>query len=402
MIEGNDGGASISRDGGATWSTLFNQPTAELYSCDVDDRFPYYLYSGQQDNSTICVPSRQHGKNALSSMDNPTLNDIMYWENVGGCETGPVVPKPGDPNIVYSNCKGKFSVFNRITGSEQLNYVGAESLNGNNPSDVTYRFQRVTPIEVSPHNPEVVYYGSQYLHKTINGGKIWKTISPNLTANMEEFNIRSGGPIEEDITGEENYAVLYAIQESPLEAGTIWTGSNDGLVHITVNGGETWENITPDMKQGGRVFNIDASPHNPAKAYLAINRDYLGDDHPYFYRTNDFGQNWTLLSGTVSGIPADHPARVVREDPHREGLLYAGTEFGLFISFNDGQTWEPFQRNLPITPVTDLQVKREDLVLSTLGRSFWIMDDISPLHELNPEGGADPFLFTPKDVVDET
>jgi len=398
MVEGNDGGASVSRDGGQNWSTLFNQPTAELYNCDVDDRYPYYLYSGQQDNTTICIPSRQPGLDVLNSNDNHGLNDVMFWEQVGGCETGPAVPKPGDPNIVYANCKGQFSVYNRITGVEQLYYIGAESLYGNHPSDITYRFQRVTPMEVSPHDPNTVYYGSQYLHKTINGGKTWEIISPDLTANKEEYRMRSGDPIDEDISGEEYYAVLYAIEESPIQQGVIWTGSNDGLFYVTKDGGKSWENVTPDMPEGGRVSNIDASPHNPAKAYFAVYRDYLGDDSPYLYKTEDYGKSWTKMTDGTNGIPDDYPTRVVREDPDREGLLFAGTEFGIFISLDDGKTWKSFQRNLPVTPVSDLNFIRNDLALSTMGRSFWILDDISPLHEFSFENLNSIHLFTPRDI----
>lgn len=398
MIEGNDGGAAVTRDGGQNWSTVFNQPTAELYTCDVDDRFPYYLYSGQQDNSTICVPSWEPGLNVLRSNDNHGLENMMYWERVGGCETGPAVPKPGDPNIVYANCKGQFSVFNRTTGLEQLYYVGAESLYGNHPEDVTYRFQRVSPIEVSPHDPDIVYYGSQYLHKTINGGRTWETISPDLTAYKKEYRMRSGGPIDEDISGEEYYAVIYAIQESPLKKGLIWTGSNDGLFYLTRDGGENWENVSPDMPPGGRVSNIEASPHDPAKAYYAVYRDYLGDEQPYIYKTEDYGKSWTRLTDGSNGIPSDYVTRVVREDPNRQGLLYAGTEFGIFISFDDGKTWKSFQRNLPITPVSDLNIIRKDLAISTMGRSFWIMDDISPLLEFNFETANSLHLFTPKDI----
>ena len=385
MIEGNDGGAAISRDGGQNWSTVFNQPTAELYSCYVDDQYPYYLYSGQQDNTTISVPSQPPYSNVLNSNDHHGLNQMAYWERVGGCETGPVIPKPGDPNTVYSNCKGRFSVYNRITGIEQHYYIGAESLYGNHPDDITYRFQRVTPMEVSPHDPNTVYYGSQYLHKTVDGGVNWQQISPDLTANKPRHRMRSGGPINEDISGEEYYAVLYAIRESPLQQGLIWTGSNDGLFHVTKDGGKNWENVTPDMPSGGRVSNIEVSPHHPAKAYFAVYRDYLGDDQPYLYRTNDHGKSWERLTNGSNGIPADYPVRVVREDPDREGLLYAGTEFGLYISFDDGKTWSSFQRNLPITPVTDIRVHRKDLAISTLGRSFWVLDDISPLHSFNPE-----------------
>ena len=385
MIEGNDGGAAISRDGGQNWSTVFNQPTAELYSCYVDDQYPFYLYSGQQDNTTIRVPSRPPYPNVLNSNDNHGFNQMVYWQTVGGCETGPVIPKPGDPNIVYSNCKGRFSIYNHAIGIEQHYYVGAESLYGNHPDDITYRFQRVTPMEVSPHDPKTIYYGSQYLHKTLDGGLNWQKISPDLTANDPRYRMRSGGPIDEDISGEEYYAVLYAIRESPLQRGLIWTGSNDGLFHVTQDGGENWENVTPEMPAGGRVSNIEVSPHHPAKAYFAVYRDYLGDDNPYLYRTIDYGKSWKRLTDGFNGIPEDYPVRVVREDPDREGLLYAGTEFGLYISFNDGQTWRSFQRNLPVTPVTDIRVHRGSLAISTMGRSFWILNDISPLHSFNFE-----------------
>ena len=396
MIEGNDGGAAISRDGGQNWSTVFNQPTAELYSCNVDDQYPYYLYSGQQDNSTIRVPSKRPFIDVLRSNDNHGLNDVMLWERVGGCETGPAIAKPGDPNIVYANCKGQFSVFNKTTGQEQYYYVGAESLYSNDPDDVTYRFQRVTPMEVSPHDPNTVYYGSQYVHKTVNGGKTWAQISPDLTANLAEYSMRSGGPIDEDISGEENYAALYAIQESPIEKGVIWTGSNDGLFYVSRDGGKHWENVTPEMPEGGRVSNIEASPHNPAKAYYAVYRDYLGDETPYLFKTENYGRSWKKI---VHGIPTDYPSRVVREDPDKEGLLYAGTEFGLFISFDDGKKWKSFQLNLPIVPVTDISVIRKDLAISTLGRSFWVLDDISPLHSYQANENNFNF-YKPRDVIE--
>ncbi len=397
MIAGNDGGAAVSRDGGHNWSTVFNQPTAELYTCDADEQYPYYLYSGQQDNSTIRVPSHQPYLDVMSSNDNHGLSDMMYWEAAGGCETGPVIPKPGDPNIIYANCKGQFSVYNRSTGEQSLYYVGAESLYGNHPDDITYRFQRVTPMEVSPHDPNTVYYGSQFLHKTTNAGKTWNTISPDLTANEAAYRMRSGGPIDEDISGEEYYAVLYAIQESPLQEGVIWTGANDGLFHVTKDGGKTWENVTPDMPKGGRVSNIEASPHQAGKAYYAVYRDYLGDERPYIYKTEDFGETWEKI---VSGIPEDFPARVVREDTEREGLLFAGTEFGIFISFDDGTSWQPFQKNLPVVPITDMNIVRGDLALSTLGRSFWILDDISALREYEPDAGQTLKLFAPKTIYD--
>ncbi len=324
---------------------------------------------------------------------------IYVWEDMGGCETGPVVPKPGDPNIVYANCKGQFSVYNKELGVEHQYWVGAESLYSNHPTEITYRFQRVTPVEVSPHNPDVVYYGSQFVHKTSNGGMNWKTISPDLTANIRGTQIRSGGPIDEDISGEEYYNVLYAIEESPHTEGVIWTGSNDGKFFITMDAGLTWDDITPEMPGGGRVSNIELSPHRKGSAYYAVYRDYLGDDKPYIYYTSDFGKSWENLARRDSGIPSDFVARVVREDQIREGLLYAGTEFGLFISFNNGKSWRSFQRNLPVVPITDLRIIRDDLAISTLGRSFWIMDDITPLRYMETGSNESIKLIKPRNVI---
>ncbi len=376
MVECNDGGANVSTNGGRTWSTQFNQPTAELYQVEVDDQFPYWLYAGQQDNyTTISVPSlpprtAQAGANA-------------YIMDTGGCETGPAVPKPGNPNIVYSNCKGNFGVYNKLTGQEMNYYVGAANLYGHHPKDLTFRFQRVAPIHVSPHNPDVVYHCSQYVHKTTDDGKTWEIISPDLTGYSPngQGQVISGFPITRDITGEEYYSTIYEINESKIQEGLIWVGANDGPIHVTKNGGKTWENVTPkDLPGGGRVDGIDPSPHKPGKAYAAILRYQLGDSQPYIYKTEDYGKSWTRIT---NGIPNDYPVRMVREDPDREGLLYAGTEFGMFISFDDGKNWQPFQLNLPVTPITDIKVYRKDLVLSTMGRGFWILDNLTPLHELN-------------------
>ncbi len=390
FIQSNDGGANVTRDGGATWSTQHNQPTAELYQVDIDDQFPYWVYAGQQDNSTIAVPS-------LPPVSLPG-GAIAYWRSVGGCETGPAVPKPGDHTVVYANCKGRFGRYSKRTGQEQQYYVGAANMYGTNPSDLAYRFQRVSPIEVSPHDPDVVYHGSQYVHVSRDDGRTWQTISPDLTAFDPETQVISGTPITRDITGEEFYSTLYVIEESPLEEGLIWTGANDGPIHLTRDGGSTWTNVTPpDLPPGGRVQHIDPSPHRPEKAYVAVYRYLLGDWRPYVYRTTDYGATWTRLTTGANGIPADHPTRVVREDPDREGLLYAGTEFGMFVSFDDGRHWQPFQLNLPVTPVTDIKVHRQDLVLSTMGRSFWILDNLSPLHQLSAEIADAPYhLFEPR------
>ncbi|NND07086.1 MAG: hypothetical protein HKN87_11970 [Saprospiraceae bacterium] len=374
-ILANDGGATITRDAGNHWSNMNNQPTAELYQVAVDDQYPYWLYAGQQDHTTIAIPSLP-----------PTANTHMLWEAVGGCETGPAVPKPGDPNIIYANCKGKFGVYNRKTGQEKQYYVGASNMYGHNPRDLTFRFQRVSPILVSPHDHQVIYHCSQYVHRTADEGQTWTVISPDLTANAPEKQQISGGPITRDITGEEFFSTLYAIAESELEAGVIWVGANDGPVHITRNAGKQWTNVTPkNLPAFGRVQHIELSKHDPAKAYIAVYRYLLGDFTPYIFKTTDYGATWSLLTDGRNGIPPDVPTRVVCEDPDREGLLYAGTEMGLFLSFNDGKSWSPFQQNLPPTPITDLQIHRKQLALSTMGRGFWILDDLSILHKWDPQ-----------------
>ena len=391
FVQSNDGGVNVTRDGGETWSTQHNQPTAELYQVAVDDRFPYWVYAGQQDNTTIAVPS-------LPPYDAPA-GTTAFWRDVGGCETGPAVPKPGDPDIVYSNCKGQFGRFNQRTGQEKRYWVGAQYLYGANPPvDLKYRFQRVVPIHVSPHDPDIVYHASQYLHRSRDEGVTWETLSPDLTANDPRGHVYSGTPITRDITGEEYYSTLYSVRESPVLRGVIWTGSNDGPVHVSRDNGATWSKVTPrDLPPGGRVQNIEPSPHQAGKAYIAVYRYLLGDFQPYIYRTTDYGSSWSRLTTGRNGIPADFPTRVVREDPEREGLLYAGTEFGLFLSFDDGENWEPLQLNLPVTPVTDLAVHRKDLVVATMGRSFWILDDLSRLHQIGADdaGGAN-HLYTPR------
>jgi len=391
-IQSNDGGANVTLDGGQSWSTQRNQPTAELYQVDVDDAFPYRLYAGQQDNSTISVPS-------LPPHPAPA-GPTAFWESVGGCETGPAVPRPGDPDIVYANCKGRFGRYSRRTGQEQNYWVGAEYMYGHDPSDLIYRFQRVSPIEVSPHDAGVIYHGSQYVHRTADEGLTWETISPDLTAFEADKQGFSGQPITRDITGEEFYSTLYSLRVSPHDPNVIWAGANDGPVHVTRDGGATWVDVTPDdLPPGGRVDAIEPSPHRPGKAYIAVLRYQLNDWQPYIYRTVDYGRSWMRLTTADNGIPADHPTRVVREDPEREGLLYAGTEFGMFVSFDDGQRWQSLQANLPVTPVTDVRLHRGDLVLSTMGRGFWIMDDLSPLRQLDQTvAAADVHLFQPADA----
>ena len=382
MIQSNDGGANVSLDGGQTWSAQDNQPTAEIYQVAVDNQYPYVLYGAQQDNTTVIIPS--------------TPNGTGQEFRVGpGCETGPIIPDAQDPKIVYGGCKGQFTRQNMQTTDEQRYWIGGESLYGNGGATLIYRFQRVSPMEVSPNTPHTAYYGSQYVHRTSDGGIHWQRISPDLTAKPPGTQGPSGEPITRDATGEEVYSTIYAIRESPVQRGIIWAGSNDGLVHVTRDDGKTWTNVTPpDLPPGGRVQNIEPSPRRAGSAYLAIYRYLLGDFSPYLYRTDDFGKTWTKI---VKGIAPDEPTRVIREDPDRVGLLYAGTEFGVYISFDNGAEWKPFQLNLPRTPVTDMKVAHKDLVLSTQGRGFYILDNITALH--SPKTLDSVTLLEPRQAV---
>ncbi len=394
MIQANDGGVNVSLNGGRTWSTQYNQPTAEIYQVYVDNQFPYRIYGAQQDNSTLILPSLPVG---AGGFDDP----IQGWRSGPGCETGPIMPHPTNPDTVYGSCKGQYSRMSLKTGQEKHYWVGAQSLYGNATKDMVYRFQRVSPMEVSPHDPSVLYYGSQVVHRTRDEGVTWETISPDLSWNPEDKRtVYSGGPITVDNTGEEFFSTLYAIRESPLERGVIWVGANDGPFHITRDNGKTWQKITPPgLEMGGRVQNIEPSPHRRGTAYYSVLRYLLGDHKPYIYKTDDYGKTWTLLTDGRNGIPADEPTRVVREDPSREGLLFAGTEFGIYISFNGGKQWQSFQKNLPNTPITDMKVHQKDIVVSTQGRSFWIMHNITPLHEISDAiANADVMLFTPREA----
>jgi photosystem II stability/assembly factor-like uncharacterized protein len=387
MIQSNDGGANISFDGGRTWSSQMNQPTSEIYGVWMDEQFPYKLYGAQQDNSTVII----------SSVADPY--NLADWRSGPGCETGPIMPHPGNPKIVYGSCKGQYGVMDLETGQEKNYWIGAQWLYGNPARDLILRFQRVSPMATSPHDPDVLYYGSQYLHRTRDMGITWEKISPDLTAFPDCCQGASGEPITRDVTGEEFYSTLYAIAESPLEGGVIWTGSNDGPFNVTRDNGRTWTNVTPkDLQTGGRVQYIDASPHRRGSAYFAVYRYLLGDYAPYLYRTDDYGKTWTRLTDGKNGIPADTPTRVVREDPNREGLLYAGTEFGMYISFDNGAHWQSFSLNMPQVPITDIKIHHKDLVVTTQGRAFWIMDNVSALHQITPQiTTSAAHLYKPRD-----
>ncbi len=391
MVVGNDGGAQVSIDGAESWSTMYNQPTAEIYSITVDEEFPYRVYGPQQDNSTIRVPAWTEG----------SVHPKSNWASVGGCETGPVALHPDRPHLIYSGCYGgHVTRLNEKTGQSRNVLVYPQLQLGQKPSELEERFQWNSPIEVSPHNPDVVYHASHRIWKSTDRGMSWDRISDDLTTDTPEHQDYAGEPITRDNTGVEVYNTVYSLEISPHAQETLWAGTDDGRVWITQDEGGAWTEITPsDMPDNGTVNRIEVSPHTPGKAYLSVFRYRQDDWEPYVYRTTDYGDSWTRLTDGTNGIPEDSPVRVVREDPDREGLLYAGTEFGLYVSFNDGDTWQTLQQNVPTTPITDLKVHRKDLVIATKGRSFWIMDDLTPLHQLTDQvAEADAHLFSPREA----
>jgi photosystem II stability/assembly factor-like uncharacterized protein len=385
MVEGNDGGATVTFDGGETWSTLDNQPTAQMYHVIADDRFPYHVYGAQQDNSTVGIASRTGGS-GIGERD---------WRDVGGCESGYVAPKPAEPDVTYAGCYGGYiGRLDRRTGQERSIHVWPDNPMGWGAEGMKYRFQWTFPIVASRHDPNVLYAAGNVLFRTTSEGQSWEAVSPDLTRNDVSKMGPSGGPITKDNTSVEYYGTIFALAESPLDGRVLWAGSDDGLVHVTRDGGKAWSNVTPRaMPEWSRISQIDASPHDPGTAWLAVNRYQLADDRPYVYVTTDFGATWREA---VAGLPADAFVRVVREDPKRRGLLFAGTETGVHVSFDAGASWRPLQRNLPVVPVTDLVVKDDDVVLATQGRSFWVLDDIAPLRQLTADvAGAAVHLFEP-------
>jgi photosystem II stability/assembly factor-like uncharacterized protein len=384
MLQVNDGGANVTLNGGRSWSSILNQPHAEYYMVAVDEQYPYRLYVPQQDNTTLIVPSAPP---VSWGMDHPA----QFWVQASGCETGQIWPRK-DGSVVWGACKGEVGRYNVLTGQEKHYWVYPQNRYGHDPDEIKYRFPRQTVVYLSPHDDRTVYQASHVLHRSTDEGVTWQTISPDLTANEAEFQIVPGNPITRDITGEEVYSSIYAMIESRLERGVIWVGANDGPVHVSRDNGKTWKNVTPkDIGPGGRVQTIEDSPHRKGTAYVAIYR-YLRehDLKPYIYKTENYGDSWTLLTNGKNGIPMDHPTRVVREDPAREGLLYAGTEFSAFVSFNGGRNWQSLAQNLPATPITDIKVHRNDLVISTMGRSLWIMDNVTPLQQLATMLGSRP------------
>ena len=392
-IQSNDGGANVTFTSGRTWSTQYNQPTGEFYTVIATDDFPYRLFAPQQDNTTISVASRT--TRGLTPYEN--------WYQGPGCETGPIAMHPTKPGVMFGSCKGWVNRMDRNNDQLREVWIWPQEPHALSNREITYREQWVSQLRFSPHDPGVLYHTSQHVHVTRDEGHSWEIISPDLTRWDEHAELHQeppGGPLTYDQTGVEVYGTIFAFEESPHQPGLLWAGSDDGAIHISRNGGESWEDITPPgLPLHSTVNEIVLSPHDPGRAFAAVQRYRMDDFRPYVYRADDYGASWTLLTDGTNGIPADHPTRTIQEDPGRQGLLYVGTEFGVFVSFDDGAHWQPFQQNLPRTPIMDLLVHENDLIVATQGRALWIMDDLTPLHQIDDaiaaEGG---FLFEPRDA----
>ena len=390
MIMADDGGAQVSLDGGTSWSTYHNQPTAQYYRVTTDNSFPYRIYVAQQDNSTQRVKHRSDG-GSISEAD---------WEPTAGGESAHIAVDPKNNDIVYGGSYGGFLTrVNHKTGTTRGINVWPDNPMGYGAEGMKYRFQWNFPIIFSKHNPDKLYTFSQHVHATTNEGQSWEILSPDLTRNDPTKLVSSGGPITQDNTGVEYYATIFAAAESPLKEGELWVGSDDGLVHLTQDGGATWNNITPkQMPTWAMVNSIEPSAFDPAVCYIAATSYKSGDFTPYLYKTDNYGKTWTTIT---KGIPNEHFTRVLREDPAVKGLLYAGTENGMYVSYNDGASWEAFQNNLPIVPITDLTIKDNSLIVATQGRSLWMVDDLTVLHQLlagEKSSAKTARLFDPKDA----
>ncbi len=390
MINGNDGGANVSFNGGTTWTRQDNQPTAQFYHVTTTTHFPYRVCGAQQDNSTVCIASRTSEAGI----------DRTDWYPVGGCESGYISARRDDPDVTFAGCyHGQVDRHDVKTGLERNVSVWPDYGMGHGAGDLKYRWQWTFPIVHSPQNPNVLYAAANVLFKSTDEGQSWTAISPDLTRNDKTKQGPSGGPITKDNTSVEYYDVIFAVAPSPHDSNTIWAGTDDGLVQITRDGGRNWTNVTPparDLPEWALISIVEASPHDPATAYVAATRYKLDDFRPFIYKTTDYGRTWRRI--TV-GIPENHFIRVVREDPVRRGLLYAGGEFGVYVSFDDGAAWQPLRNNLPVVPIHDLVVRDNDLIVATHGRSFWILDDVTPLHQLTTEvARAERHLFKPRAV----
>ena len=376
MIIADDGGAQISNDGGNNWTTYYNQPTAQFYRVATDSVFPYRIYGAQQDNTALRIAHRSSG-GSITERD---------WEPTAGGESAHLAPDPKNNQIVYGGTfKGYMNRLDHSTGQARSTNVWPDNPAGSGAEVMKYRFNWNYPVSFSRHNSNVLYAGSNQLHMTTDEGQSWKTISPDLTRGLPETIASSGGPITQDNTGAEFYSNIFVISESILEKGVIWTGSDDGLIHVTKDNGTTWENVTPPLSMSPKlnmINSIDPSPFDKGTVYVAATSYKFGDYTPYLYKTEDYGKKWTLIT---NGIKDNYYTRVIRTDHERKGLLYAGTEWGMYVSFDDGTSWNPFQLNLPVTAIRDLQVRDNDLIVATHGRSFWVIDDLTPLHQLTKD-----------------
>jgi len=385
MVIGDDGGAQVTFNTGKTWSTYHNQPTAQFYRVTTDNHFPYRIYAAQQDNSAIRILHRTGGGGITED----------HWESTAGGESGHLAPHPENPEIVYGGSYGGFlNRINHETGEMRLVDVWPDNPMGHGAEDSKWRFQWNFPIFFSPHDPNVLYTAGNALFKSTNEGQSWEAISADMTRNDPNTMRSSGGPITKDNTGVEYYGTIFAAAESPYEKGVIWAGSDDGLVHVTKDGGANWQLVTPPgMPEWMQINSIDVDPFHKGGLYLAGTRYKSDDFQPYLYKTEDYGATWKKI---VNGIPEHHFTRVIRADLKREGLLYAGTESGMYVSFDDGNLWQPFQMNLPIVPITDLALKDSDLIVATQGRSLWVLDDLTPIREMNVEKLKSSHLFQPR------
>ena len=389
MIEGNDGGATISMDGGKSWSSIENQPTAQFYHVITDNHFPYRIYGAQQDNTTVSIASRSdHG--VITESD---------WHDVSGGESSYIAPKPRDPHVVFAGSyMGTVTRFDDRTNQSRDVSVWLNNYDGYAAKDVPYRFQWTFPILFSPYDSNTLYVAAQYVFRTTNDGESWTRISPDLTRHDAATLGPVGGPVTRDMTGTEWYGTIFALAESPLKAGELWAGSDDGLIHLSRNGGATWTDVTPPaLKQFTRVSIIEPSHFDAATAYVAANRYQLDERQPLLFRTTDYGKSWTQIT---TGMPATAYTRSIREDPVRRGLLFAGTESGVWVSFDDGGHWQSLQLNLPRSSVRDLTIHGADLIVATHGRAFWSLDDIAPLRQIADSiRHASVFLFAPEPAV---
>src|SRR5258708_1511726 len=388
MINGDDGGATVSTDGGTTWSTQYNQPTAQFYHAITDNRWPYYIYGAQQDNSTV----------AIKSYDDDGVIGRQDWFAVGGGESGYIAPYPPDPNIVYGGAESFISRFDKRTEQVVDISVWPLDVSGNGAEKLLHRFQWTSPLLISPHDTNILYSAAEMLFKSTNGGQSWSAISPDLTRNDKSKQKPSGGAITLDITSVEYYDTIFAVAESPLKKDMIWAGTDDGLVHLTTDGGQHWSNVTPkDLPEWSMISIIEASHHEPGTAFIAVDRHKLDDFGPLIYRTRDSGKTWILAA---NGIPEGSYVRAVREDPKRKGLLFAGTETGVFFSLDDGGHWQALRLNLPTVPIHDLNIHDDDLVVATHGRSFWVLDNITPLRQIvGNAANAGIILYKPQLVL---